>query len=78
MSRFTTRAVRRGLERDQQHGAVVPPLHLRGSQALVAFTTRRYAEQPLVVQGAGAGGEVTASGVLAELLRIGRAQLLAG
>lgn len=47
------------------------PAHsLRGSQAMVALTTRRYPEYPLVVQGAGAGGEVTASGVLAEVLRI--------
>ena len=45
---------------------------LRGSQAFVAFTTSRYAEYPLVVQGAGAGGDVTASGVLADILRIAR------
>jgi aspartokinase/homoserine dehydrogenase 1 len=43
---------------------------LRGSQAFVAFTTARYAEQPLVVQGAGAGGDVTASGVLADVMRV--------
>ena len=52
----------------------VPPEHpahrLRGATAQVAFTTRRYPHDPLVVQGAGAGGEVTAGGVLADILRI--------
>ena len=58
----------------------VPPDHpaarVTGNQAFVAFTTRRYAAHPLVVQGAGAGGEITASGVLAEVFRI--AQGLSG
>lgn len=49
---------------------------LRGSEAFVAFTTDRYAEYPLIVQGAGAGGAVTAAGVLADILRI--AQTLRG
>jgi homoserine dehydrogenase len=49
-----------------------PAASLAGSQALVAFSTRRYAEHPLIVQGAGAGGEVTASGVLGEVLRIAK------
>ena len=55
---------------------VVEPSHpaysLRGSQALVAITTNRYPDFPLVVQGAGAGGAVTASGVLADILRIAK------
>ena len=42
----------------------------------MAFTTRRYREYPLIVQGAGAGGDVTAAGVLADVLRI--AQSLRG
>jgi aspartokinase/homoserine dehydrogenase 1 len=49
-----------------------PAASLAGNQAFVAFTTRRYAEYPLIVQGAGAGGEITASGVLAEALRIAK------
>ncbi len=48
-----------------------PAAGLAGPQALVASSTRRYAEHPLVVQGPGAGGEVTASGVLADVLAIG-------
>lgn len=37
---------------------------------VVQFTTSRYAENPLVVQGPGAGPEVTAGGVFADLLRV--------
>ncbi len=36
---------------------------------MVQFTTRRYRDNPLVVQGPGAGPEVTAAGVFADLLR---------
>ena len=51
---------------DRDHPAVT----LRGAEALVAFTTRRHHDYPLVVRGAGAGGEVTAAGVLADVLRL--------
>ncbi len=44
--------------------------HLRLTDNIVQFTTRRYAHNPLVVQGPGAGPEVTAAGVFADLLRI--------
>jgi aspartokinase/homoserine dehydrogenase 1 len=37
---------------------------------MVAFTTRRYRAYPLIVRGAGAGGDVTAAGVLADILRL--------
>ena len=53
-----------------------PATRLRGSEAFVAFTTERYADYPLIVQGSGAGGAVTAAGVLADVLRI--AQSLRG
>ena len=43
--------------------------HLYGKDNIVLFTTERYAEQPLVVKGAGAGAEVTASGVFADIIR---------
>jgi bifunctional aspartokinase / homoserine dehydrogenase 1 len=36
----------------------------------VAFNTARYAEYPLIVQGAGAGGAVTAAGVLADIFKV--------
>jgi aspartokinase/homoserine dehydrogenase 1 len=50
-----------------------PATRLRGTEAFVAFTTERYRTFPLVVQGAGAGGDVTAAGVLADILAISQA-----
>ncbi|MFT3806525.1 bifunctional aspartate kinase/homoserine dehydrogenase I [Arenimonas sp.] len=44
--------------------------HLRLTDNVVQFSTRRYSENPLVVQGPGAGPEVTAAGVFADLLRV--------
>jgi len=43
--------------------------HLYGKDNVVLFYTDRYTEQPLVVKGAGAGAEVTASGVFADIVR---------
>ncbi|MFZ1529687.1 MAG: bifunctional aspartate kinase/homoserine dehydrogenase I [Ferruginibacter sp.] len=43
--------------------------HLYGKDNIVLFYTNRYPEQPLVVKGAGAGADVTASGVFADILR---------
>jgi aspartokinase/homoserine dehydrogenase 1 len=53
-----------------------PAAALRGAEAFVAFTTDRYLEYPLIVRGPGAGGAVTGSGVLSDVLRI--AQSLKG
>ncbi len=47
-----------------------PAADLRGSESVVSFKTTRHHEFPLTVRGAGAGGAVTASGVLADILRI--------
>ena len=44
--------------------------HIRPTDNVVQFTTKRYRENPLVVQGPGAGPEVTAMGVFADLLRV--------
>lgn len=43
--------------------------HLYGKDNIVLFYTDRYKEQPLVIKGAGAGAEVTASGVFADIVR---------
>jgi aspartokinase/homoserine dehydrogenase 1 len=43
---------------------------ITGSDNIVAYHTARYDEQPLIVQGPGAGPEVTAAGVFADLLRV--------
>lgn len=46
--------------------------HLYGKDNLVLFYTDRYPEQPLVIKGAGAGADVTASGVFADIIRVAR------
>lgn len=43
---------------------------LSGSDNMVVFTTQRYRERPLVVKGPGAGAEVTAAGVFAEIIQL--------
>lgn len=43
---------------------------LQGSDNIVSFRTERYNAQPLVIQGPGAGADVTAAGVFADLLRL--------
>jgi homoserine dehydrogenase len=45
---------------------------LRGTDNIILFKTRRYEPNPLVIQGRGAGPEVTASGVLADIISFGR------
>jgi aspartokinase/homoserine dehydrogenase 1 len=46
--------------------------HLYGKDNLVLFYSMRYPELPLVVKGAGAGADVTASGVFADIIRAAR------
>ncbi len=48
-----------------------PFYSLSGSDNMIVFTTERYKERPLVVRGPGAGAEVTAAGVFAEVITIG-------
>jgi aspartokinase/homoserine dehydrogenase 1 len=47
-----------------------PFARLGATDNIFAFTTARYATRPLVVQGPGAGPDVTAAGVFADLLRL--------
>lgn len=47
-----------------------PFFYLEGSDNIVLFYTNRYKAQPLVIKGAGAGADVTASGIFADVLRI--------
>ena len=55
-------------EVDQSH----PFYNLSGSDNIISFTTERYSDRPLVVKGPGAGAEVTAAGVFAEIISIGK------
>ncbi|MFT6934948.1 MAG: aspartokinase/homoserine dehydrogenase 1 [Maribacter sp.] len=45
--------------------------NLEGSDNIVLFFTDRYPTQPLIIKGAGAGADVTASGIFADIIRIG-------
>ncbi|KAI9717282.1 MAG: hypothetical protein M1812_004809 [Candelaria pacifica] len=59
--------VKVGLEKfDPSH----PIAALKGSDNIIGFHTRRYRESPLVIQGAGAGGELTAMGVTGDLIKV--------
>jgi aspartokinase/homoserine dehydrogenase 1 len=46
--------------------------NLEGSDNIILFYTNRYKDQPLIVKGAGAGSDVTASGIFADIIRIGK------
>ncbi|ETN96426.1 bifunctional aspartate kinase/homoserine dehydrogenase I [Zhouia amylolytica] len=48
-----------------------PFYNLEGKDNIVLFFTERYVEQPLLIKGAGAGADVTASGIFADIIRIG-------
>jgi len=59
--------VKVGLEKfDKSH----PIAALKGSDNIISFYTERYGANPLIIQGAGAGGEVTAMGVLGDLIKV--------
>ena len=54
-------------EVDKNH----PFFAMSGSDNIISFTTERYKERPLVVKGPGAGAEVTAAGVFADIIKVG-------
>ncbi|KAJ9667994.1 Homoserine dehydrogenase [Coniosporium apollinis] len=59
--------VKVGLEKfDVSH----PIAALKGSDNIISFYTKRYGDNPLIIQGAGAGGEVTAMGVTGDLVKV--------
>jgi aspartokinase/homoserine dehydrogenase 1 len=64
------------LEQGRAHAALKefrvahPVASAKGSDNVIAFTTRRYRRTPLVVQGPGAGADVTAMGVFSDILKL--------
>jgi bifunctional aspartokinase / homoserine dehydrogenase 1 len=48
-----------------------PFYSLSGSDNIIQFITARYSDRPMVIRGPGAGAEVTAAGVFADIIRIG-------
>jgi len=64
----------RGIRLKLRKAAPGDPLFgLRGPENVVAFTTERYSTLPLIVRGPGAGGEVTAGGLFADIIRVAKA-----
>ncbi len=53
----------------QQVDSSHPFYSLSGSDNIISFTTQRYCTTPLVIKGPGAGAEVTAGGVFADILK---------
>ena len=51
-------------------GSDHPSYNLEGSNNIILLTTDRYKELPMVIKGYGAGAEVTAAGVFADLMRV--------
>ena len=47
-----------------------PSFNLEGSNNIVLLTTERYRELPMVIKGYGAGADVTAAGIFADLMRV--------
>ena len=47
-----------------------PFYNLDGKDNIVMFYSHRYPEQPIIVKGAGAGADVTASGLFADIIRV--------
>lgn len=48
-----------------------PFYNLKGKDNIVMFYTQRYPEQPMIIKGAGAGADVTASGLFSDIIRVG-------
>ena len=48
-----------------------PFYNLKGKDNIVMFYTQRYPEQPMIIKGAGAGADVTASGLFADIIKLG-------
>lgn len=56
----------------QEIGKEHPFYNLDGKDNIVLFYTSRYADQPLIIKGAGAGAAVTASGLFGDIISLGR------
>ncbi|MEP7304492.1 MAG: bifunctional aspartate kinase/homoserine dehydrogenase I [Acidobacteriota bacterium] len=54
----------------QEYPREHPLALVKGSDNIIAFTTKRYSRTPLVVQGPGAGADVTAMGVFSDILKL--------
>jgi aspartokinase/homoserine dehydrogenase 1 len=70
--RYVVSATPRGVSAKLMAVPVSSPIGaLQGTRNLIAFVTRRYFKEPLVVSGPGAGAEVTAAGILNDIYSLG-------
>ena len=69
LATVTRNSCRVGLEKVEKDS---PFGRLQGTNNMIVFKTARYDQSPLIVQGPGAGAELTASGVLADILSLAR------
>ena len=56
----------------EQVGSESPFYGLSGSDNIISFSSKRYNNSPLVIRGPGAGADVTAAGVLAEIINMSK------
>ncbi|KAJ5321168.1 Homoserine dehydrogenase [Penicillium atrosanguineum] len=61
-----TKTIKVGLQHVEKNS---PIANLKGSQ-IVSIHTKRYSATPLILQGGGGGGEITAMGLMADLLKV--------
>jgi len=74
--RYVGKFTPEGIEIGVQEDAADSPLGgLKGTDNLIQIFTKRYSSSPIIIQGPGAGKEVTAAGVLSDIIEIGRADL---
>lgn len=59
----------------EQIGSDHPFYNLSGSDNIIALYTRHYNENPMVIQGPGAGANVTAGGIIADILRVTKTKI---
>ncbi|KHJ33673.1 putative homoserine dehydrogenase [Erysiphe necator] len=64
---FATKEIKVGLHNFDRSN---PIAMLKGSDNIISFYTKRYRDSPLIIQGAGAGGDVTAMGVTGDLIKV--------
>lgn len=65
---FTTEGISVGVKEVK---ADSPLANLKGTDNLLQIFTKRYADSPIVIQGPGAGRDVTAAGILGDIIDIG-------
>lgn len=66
IARYETGQISVGLEKIESGN---PFYQIDGKDNMILYFTKRYGEQPLVIKGAGAGAEITASGVFSDIIK---------